>query len=155
MCSLKLRAVSSYMPCLGSGAFGGSSSLSGSWRANTCRHERTQIINPLENGIDTHWRFRLERLEHPCFQRLQVSGTLVFHCFLIWLKQQKPVEKNKHIYYENTVISKRTLAKELIILPDLWTQKHNVVKTVILSIIFYDYKLSQKHPRQSWGLHFN
>lgn len=29
---LKLRAVSSYMPCLGSGALGGSSSLSGSWR---------------------------------------------------------------------------------------------------------------------------
>lgn len=31
MWALKLSAVSSYMPCLGSGAFGGSSSDSGSW----------------------------------------------------------------------------------------------------------------------------
>lgn len=43
MWALKVAAVSSYMPCLGSGAFGGSCSLSGSWRAQ----KKMSVLTPL------------------------------------------------------------------------------------------------------------
>lgn len=92
-CSLKLWAVSSYMPCLGSGAFGGSSSLSDSCRAANNHHEqhshhksrwKTWAAQWVD---DPHRRLLLECLQHPCLQRLQISGTLVLNCLLFWLKQ--------------------------------------------------------------------
>lgn len=92
-CSLKFWAVSSYMPCLGSGAFGGSSSLSDSCRASSNKHEQHPHHKSWQKTWaaqwvdDPHRRLLLECLQHPCLQRLQISGTLVLNCLLFWFKQ--------------------------------------------------------------------
>lgn len=57
MWALKLGAVSSYMPCLGSGALGGSISLSGSWR------KHNKHVSSMNLHCKHHWFIHLKLSE--------------------------------------------------------------------------------------------